>query len=137
MNSEVPKKIEAIGSKEFLGLLENFNKKWQGGEALLEKDVNEFYEIISSTQNMTDKKLSAEAILANDPSITDKTINAIKQLQITLGQNKEILELAVASIPYSQIQLALNTLDHYLNEQKKESQKVLRKNSDQMPSNQR
>ena len=123
MNAEAPRKSEAIGSKEFLNLLENFNKKCQTGEKLPEKDVNEFYEIISSTQKKTDKKISAETTTVGDPSITEKTISAIKQLQATLGQNKEILESAVASIPYVQIQSALNNLDHYLNEHKKESQK--------------
>lgn len=136
MNAEAPRKNEAVGSKEFLNLLENFNRKCQRGEKLPEKDVNEFYAIISSTQKNAGKKISAETTRVSDPSITEKTINAIKQLQVTLGQNKEVLEAAVASIPYVQIQTALNNLDHYLTEQKKESQRVSRKDSDQTPTHQ-
>lgn len=136
MNADAPKKPEAVGSKEFLNFIENFHRKCQRGEKLPEKEVNEFYEIISSTQKKTEKKIQAETTVISDPSIREKTINAIKQLQVTLGQNKEILESAVASIPYTQIQTALNNLDHYLNEEKKESQRVSRKESDHMPSKQ-
>lgn len=123
MNSEMSK---PVGSKEFLNSIEGFDAKLKTGKTK-GADINEFYELISSKVKGS-KKITGAVV----QDYKKETQKALVELQKTLGLKKAVIESAVPAIPYKAIKEAVDSLVLYVNKQKKEAQKVARKEPDQM-----
>lgn len=130
MNAESAKRSNRLGTQEFYEIVEKFQNKLNGKKVSAE-DVRAFYEVISSTKQETSKNIS-NATLA-EPSLADKTSKILHQLQKTIGQSKEVIEAASKAIPFQHIESALDSLTLYVDELKKKSKSVIRKDSDSMP----
>lgn len=134
MNAESAKRSNRLGSQEFYELVEKFHNKCLSGKKISAEDVNAFYEVISSTKQETSKNIAN--VTLSEPSLTDKTSKILHQLQKSLGQSKEMIEAVSKTIPYQHIESALDSLTLYVDELKKKSRSVSRKDSDSMPRSQ-
>lgn len=132
MNAESAKRVNQLGSQEFYELVEKFHDKCLSGKKISAEDVHAFYEVISSTKQETNKHISS-ATLA-DPSFADKASIILHKLQNILDKDK--IEAASKAIPYQHIEKALDSLTLYVDELKKKSRSVSRKDPDSMPRRQ-
>ena len=134
MNAESAKRSNRVVSKEFYDLVEKFNKKCLSGKKISAEDVSAFYAVISSTKKETGKNIASATLI--ESSLADKTSKILHQLQKTIGQSKEMIESVSKTIPYQHIETALDSLTLYVDELKKKSRSVSRKDSDNMPRSQ-
>ena len=134
MNAESAKRQNRVVSKEFYDFVEKFHNKCLSGKKISAEDISAFYDVISSTKKETSKNIAHATLI--EPSLADKTSKILHQLQKTIGQSKEMIESVSKTIPYQHIETALDSLTLYVDELKKKSRSVSRKDSDIMPHSQ-
>lgn len=131
MNAESAKRNNRIGTQEFYELVEKFHNKCVSGKKISEEDVHAFYDVITSTAKETSKNIAHATLV--ESTLADKTSKMLHQLQKSMGQSKEMIEAAAKTIPYQHIESALDSLTLYVDELKKKSRSVSRKDADNMP----
>ena len=131
MNADSAKRTSRLGTQEFYELVEKFHNKCLSGKKISTEDVRAFFDVISSTKQEASKHISSAIWV--EPTLADKTGKILRQLQKTMGESKEIVEAASKAIPFQHIESALDSLMLYVEELKKKSRSVNRKDSDSMP----
>jgi hypothetical protein len=120
-----------IRSQEFIKLLENCEKKCQE-KKLSPNDLREFHQTILNSLSYSQRekhKVSKESETHLDQQVK---INLTKLMK-TLSTNKAILESAAATVPYHEMEKALNDVHEYVKQQDELKHKVAGKDKSTLP----